>query len=77
MYRNTLYLIALASVILFSACTKNAPVENFEEAERILNNEYPMYTFKNIETLYTEETKKVMLVKLKRPMLPTMVMENL
>lgn len=50
------------SIVLFS-CSKDAPVETFEAAEQILKGESPMYTFKHISTLYTEETKKVMKVE--------------
>ncbi len=51
---------ALLSSGLLASCTEKVEVANFEDAEKILNNEQPMYTFQDISTLYTEETKKVM-----------------
>lgn len=54
----------LALCLLFFQCGRDKiAVENFEEAEKILNNEMPMYTFREVSTSYTEDTKKVMQIK--------------
>ncbi len=63
MYKiRLLPLTFIIAVAIFSSCSNDTPIKNFDEAEKILNNERPMYTFRNIGTLYTEETKKVMKV---------------
>ena len=55
------YILILLSIVSISvsSCHKSVEERN-REAATIINGDQAMYSFKDIATLYTEDTKKIM-----------------